>query len=136
MAFLYHRTVRFADTDAAGVVYFANVLNLCHEAYEASLAAAGIDLHPFFTQSHLAIPIVATDAKFLHPLRCGDSLVIQLIPTLTGADSFSLAYTLALASNLEVNVALATTKHVCILPQQRQRQPLPPDILAWLEQTK
>ncbi|MFS8118916.1 MAG: acyl-CoA thioesterase, partial [Microcoleus sp.] len=44
MSFSYTRTVRFQDTDAAGVVYFANVLAMCHEAYEASLAASGINL--------------------------------------------------------------------------------------------
>ncbi|MEO1763007.1 MAG: 1,4-dihydroxy-2-naphthoyl-CoA hydrolase, partial [Cyanobacteria bacterium J06629_18] len=26
MSFTYNRTIRFQDTDAAGVVYFANVL--------------------------------------------------------------------------------------------------------------
>ena len=42
MPFVYHRTIRFADTDAAGVVFFPNYLTICHEAYEESLAAAGI----------------------------------------------------------------------------------------------
>jgi hypothetical protein len=40
MPFSYVRTVRLADTDAAGVVYFARTLSICHEAYEAALAAA------------------------------------------------------------------------------------------------
>ncbi|MBD2021122.1 1,4-dihydroxy-2-naphthoyl-CoA hydrolase, partial [Leptolyngbya sp. FACHB-36] len=44
MPFVYSRTVRFSDTDAAGVVYFASALSICHEAYEASLAAVGVDL--------------------------------------------------------------------------------------------
>ena len=41
MPFTYERTIHFADTDAAGVVFFANYLRLCHEAYEEALAAAG-----------------------------------------------------------------------------------------------
>jgi len=36
MPFTYSRTVHFADTDAAGVVFFANFLAICHEAYEES----------------------------------------------------------------------------------------------------
>ena len=48
MAFLYTRTIRFHETDAAGVVYFANLLTLCHEAYEAALAEAGLDVKSFF----------------------------------------------------------------------------------------
>ena len=40
MPFTYERTIRLGDTDAAGIMFFANYLVLCHEAYEASLAAA------------------------------------------------------------------------------------------------
>ena len=44
MPFVYRRTIRFADTDAAGVVFFPNYLAICHEAYEESLADDGIEL--------------------------------------------------------------------------------------------
>lgn len=137
-SFIYERTVRFADTDAAGVVYFANILSFCHEAYEAALMAAGLDLRRFFTNPDLAIPIVATEAKFLQPLFCGDWVEIKLEPSLTGVDSFTIAYTLSKTSKLEESqapdqlIALASTKHVCIVPQQRQRHPLPQEILDWL----
>jgi 1,4-dihydroxy-2-naphthoyl-CoA hydrolase len=32
MIFTYQRTIRFADTDAAGVVYFYKILIIIHEA--------------------------------------------------------------------------------------------------------
>ncbi|MEM9980588.1 MAG: acyl-CoA thioesterase, partial [Cyanobacteria bacterium P01_D01_bin.2] len=57
-SYTYRRTIRFHETDAAGVVYFANVLTLCHEAYEASLAAAGINVRVFFGGGSLAVPVV------------------------------------------------------------------------------
>ncbi|MFZ9683665.1 MAG: 1,4-dihydroxy-2-naphthoyl-CoA hydrolase, partial [Cephaloticoccus sp.] len=47
MPFIYERTIRLAETDAAGIVYFANYLGLCHEAYEAALAAAGLPVQSF-----------------------------------------------------------------------------------------
>jgi 1,4-dihydroxy-2-naphthoyl-CoA hydrolase len=56
MPFDYFRTVRFADTDAAGVVFFANYLVFCHEAYEESLAANGIELQTFFKTTGLVFP--------------------------------------------------------------------------------
>jgi len=34
MTFAYDRKIHFADTDSAGVVYFARLLSICHEAYE------------------------------------------------------------------------------------------------------
>jgi 1,4-dihydroxy-2-naphthoyl-CoA hydrolase len=56
MAFLFNHTVRFHETDAAGVVYFANGLTLCHTAFEASLAAAGVDLAHFFGRGNVGLP--------------------------------------------------------------------------------
>lgn len=44
MSFAYSRHIHFRDTDAAGVVFFANYLALCHEAYEEALAAAGLEI--------------------------------------------------------------------------------------------
>ena len=43
--FDYRRRIYLGDTDAAGVVYFAKGLEICHEAYEESLAKAGINLN-------------------------------------------------------------------------------------------
>jgi len=53
MAFTYRRTIRFADTDAAGVVFFPNYFSICHEAYEESLAADGIEFQSFSASTTL-----------------------------------------------------------------------------------
>ena len=45
MTFTYSRQIYLSDTDAAGVVYFAKGLEICHQAYEESLAEAGISLN-------------------------------------------------------------------------------------------
>lgn len=76
--FEYLRQVRLSDTDAAGVVYFANGLEICHEAYEAFLTAAGVDLRSFFSGQTVAVPIVRAELDFRRPLYVGDSLVVQL----------------------------------------------------------
>jgi 1,4-dihydroxy-2-naphthoyl-CoA hydrolase len=76
LSFTYHRTIRFSDTDAAGVVYFAKVLSICHEGYEASLAASGINLHSFFNNETVAIPIIHASVDFWRPMFCGDSIII------------------------------------------------------------
>ncbi len=67
MGFIYQRVVRFQDTDAAGVVYFANILAICHEAYEASLADSGINLRLFFGGGNIAVPITHSSADFFVP---------------------------------------------------------------------
>jgi 1,4-dihydroxy-2-naphthoyl-CoA hydrolase len=133
MSLIYQRTVRFADTDAAGVVYFANLLSFCHEAYEASLINFGINVKEFFANSNLAIPIAKADINFYRPLYCGDKVEIRLEPHLVSQDTFAIAYTLWTTASPDVIVGHANTRHVCIQPSLRQHRPLPEPILAWLE---
>ena len=131
MPFHYTRIVRFAETDAAGVVYFANLFQFCHEAYEASLAAAEIDLKDFFCQPKIAFPIIHSEADFFRPLTCGDSLDIELVPVLLEPEKYEIYYNIRLGDR---TVATATTHHVCIDPHQRSRQPLPQFLLNWINQ--
>ncbi|MGB7087821.1 MAG: thioesterase family protein, partial [Phormidesmis sp.] len=103
MSFVYARVIRFHETDAAGVVYFANLLTLCHEAYEAALAEAGVDLKQFFSSARssgddsnekggIAVPVVHAEADFYRPLFCGDAIAIILMPTQLTLHSFEIAY--------------------------------------------
>ncbi len=134
MAFLYDRTVRFQDTDAAGVVYFATVLTFCHEAYEASLAAAGFDLKTFFSPADLAMPIVHASVDFLQPMCCGDRLHIHLTAQHLHATRFEIAYQIYHQDAPDRLLSKAITRHACVQMGGRSRQcvALPPAMLEWL----
>ncbi|HBE20632.1 MAG TPA: 1,4-dihydroxy-2-naphthoyl-CoA hydrolase [Cyanobacteria bacterium UBA11149] len=135
MPFTYNRTIRFQDTDAAGVVYFANVLSICHEAYEESLAIAGINLKTFFSHSGTAIPIIHTSVDFFAPMFCGDKLLIHLTPQELGDTKFEISYEIVADSSSQVKLAKALTRHVCINPITRTRTPFPEEIVAWLRKS-
>ncbi len=132
MSFYYTRRVHFQDTDAAGVVYFANVLAICHEAYEASLGAFGINLKVFFSNQEIAIPIIHVDVDFRRPMFCGDELIIELMPKSWRDDEFEISYEVFLKEVEEKWVARANTKHVCIDPRSRSRQNLSDQMRRWL----
>jgi 1,4-dihydroxy-2-naphthoyl-CoA hydrolase len=132
MPFTHKRTVCFRDTDAAGVVYFANVLSMCHEAYEASLGASGINLKSFFNNPVVAIPISHASVDFQKPMFCGDQLLIHLMPQQLTNNKFEIAYQIIEASSLEQQLAKAITKHVCINPMTRTKTQLPEEIIQWL----
>jgi 1,4-dihydroxy-2-naphthoyl-CoA hydrolase len=132
MRYIYKRTIRFQDTDAAGVVYFANILVICHEAYEDSLKKAEINLKTFFVNPDFAIPIVHAGVDFRFPLFCGDQILIESNPEIINENSFKIQYKIGL-DNSDQLIAEATTKHICINPKTRQRQHLPPEIINWLE---
>ena len=134
MPFTYTRTVHFQDTDAAGVVYFANVLAMCHEAYEASLAASGINLKAFFSNPEVAFPIIHASVDFYRPMFAGDRLMIQLTPKQVTGDEFEIAYQVFLAAGelAERSAAKALTKHVCIDAVSRTRKQLSEELMQWM----
>lgn len=134
MPFIYTRTVRFQDTDAAGVVYFANVLAMCHEAYEASLAASDINLKVFFSNPDRAIPIVHASVDFYRPMFPGDRLIIQLKPKQIADDEFEITYQVFAGEIAGKSAAKALTKHVCIDVVTRTRKQLSEELIQWLRQ--
>lgn len=132
MQFTHNRTVRFQDTDAAGVVYFANVLSMCHEAYEASLVAFNIELKLFFSNPSIAIPIIYTSAEFRRPMYCGDELQIKIISQQLNEHIFEINYRIIDISPNPELLATAITKHICIEPKTKTKILLPEKIRQWL----
>jgi 1,4-dihydroxy-2-naphthoyl-CoA hydrolase len=128
------RTVRFGDTDAAGVMHFAQLLHWCHEAYEESLERFGIGSAEIFPRPEaipdVALPIVHCSANFLKPLRCGDLLQIALEPRRLDPGCFELRYRFHCA---EHPVAEGLTRHLAIETASRQRCSLPAALQRWLE---
>lgn len=120
--FTYQRKIYFADTDAAGVVYFANLLSICHEAYEEYLTNLTINLQDFFINKAIAIPIVHAEIDFLKPLFCGDLIIINLLGKLISNKVFEINYEINKDNLL---IATALTRHICINPQTRKTQELP-----------
>lgn len=128
------RTVRFGDTDAAGVMHFAQLLRWCHEAYEESLERFGLPASSIFPAAgqvpEIALPIVHCQADYLRPLVCGDPLAIELEPQRLDPGCFELRYRFRRESE---PVAEALTRHLAIRAATRQRCPLPDQIQRWLE---
>lgn len=134
MTFVYSRSIRFSDTDAAGVVYFANVLSMCHEAFEASLSEAGIDIRSFFSPTgEVVTPIVHTSVDFFKPMYCGDRILIQPSARQIDESKFEIAYQLYFESDFDRLIAQAVIQHVCINPLTRKRKALPLGLLEWLK---
>jgi 1,4-dihydroxy-2-naphthoyl-CoA hydrolase len=136
MPFDYEYIVQFRDTDAAGVVYFANIISICHVAYEASLIKSGIDLKSFVDNSDFAIPLTHVSADFFKPLFCGDRIIIQLTPRSIDNCRFEIEYqileNISTSSHRQI-IATAKTQHISIAPATRKRIDLPKLLKNWLE---
>ncbi|WP_310410688.1 thioesterase family protein, partial [Chamaesiphon sp. OTE_8_metabat_110] len=132
MSFQYEYTIQFRDTDAAGVVYFSNIISICHVGYEAALIKSGIDLKLFVNNSDFAVPITHVSADFLKPLYCGDRVIIELTPQ--SIDSFRFEIKYRILTEASQVAATAITKHVTIDPTTRKRIELPVLLTNWIEQ--
>jgi 1,4-dihydroxy-2-naphthoyl-CoA hydrolase len=132
MPFVYARTVHFADTDAAGVMFFANYLAVCHEAYEEALGAAGINLQTFFSDHGVVVPIAKSEAEYLRPLACGDKLAVDLTVEALTDKSFAIRFELTRLGPPAKCAARVRTEHVCIDSATRARKPLPDPLAAWV----
>ncbi len=131
------RTVRFGDTDAAGVMHFHQLLRWCHEAYEESLERFGVVAGEIFPGPGrtpvVALPIVHVSADYRRPLACGDPLAIELRPQQHDGGSFEIRYRF-LHDGQEAATGL--TRHLAIEAASRRRTDLPASVLQWLEASR
>jgi 1,4-dihydroxy-2-naphthoyl-CoA hydrolase len=134
MPFKYEYIVQFRDTDAAGVVYFANIISICHIAYESALMSSEIDLKLFVSNPKFAIPITHVSADFFKPLYCGDRVIIELTPQSIDSCRFEIKYQILNADRQKS--ATAKTEHIAIDPTTRKRQELPQIIINWIDRWK
>ncbi len=130
MEYRWDYQIQLRDTDAAGVVYFANFLTICHAAYEASLSAAGIDLRLLVSGVDVALPIIHASGDFKKPLYCGDRIQVFLTPSPLNESEFQVDYRLCLVDGKVAGRVL--TKHVAIGVIDRKRISLPDKFQTWL----
>src|SRR4051812_2428941 len=69
-------TVYFEDTDAYGIVYYANYLKYMERARSDFLRAVGVDQGGELERSGSAYAVVEVDIRYRKPARLGDDLLI------------------------------------------------------------
>ena len=133
------RTVRFGETDAAGVVHFLELFRWCHETWEESLEKYGIALKDIFptneintSQLDVALPVVHCEANYFQPLYVGDTLNIELNPNKINESTFVLRFIFNKNSD---KIGTINIKHVSINPITREKCELSKQIKMWLDES-
>jgi acyl-CoA thioester hydrolase len=83
--------VRYADTDAAGVVYYANYLVYFEVARVELLRALGHPI-PDIEARGILLPVVEARLKYLRPARLDDLLTVSISVASMGPASFGFGY--------------------------------------------
>lgn len=69
-------TVYFEDTDAYGIVYYANYLRFIERARSDMIRAFGVDQASELDRSGSAYAVVEVAIRYLKPARLGDDLLV------------------------------------------------------------
>jgi acyl-CoA thioester hydrolase len=69
-------TVYFEDTDAYGIVYYANYLKFMERARSDFIRAVGVDQAAELRSTGSAYAVVEVDIRYRRPARLGDDLLV------------------------------------------------------------
>lgn len=123
----YFYTISYGDTDAGGVVYFANYLRICERSWFNYLKKRGWDLSEE-ERNGIYLTVKKVEADYLSPARYGTTIeTITSIQSL-GRASFWFLHTLRDAENGTIfttvrnqMVAVDTTGKLHRLPRPLQK---------------
>lgn len=82
--------VYYEDTDAQGVVYYANYFRFMERARTEWLEAMGIDHVTMMNEDNRILVVTEANAKFLIPARLGDSLIVTAKLSRLGRATFEI----------------------------------------------
>ena len=121
--FTHKLTAQVHDTDAAGVIYFANFYRMAHTTYEAFMESIGFSIRYFLDDAPCLPLIVHSQADYKKPIRTGDKLKIELKVEKVGTSSYGLAY--QIKDHNDDLVADLKTVHVTVSKENNGKMPLP-----------
>jgi acyl-CoA thioester hydrolase len=121
-AFTIPVRVYWEDTDAGGVVYYANYLKFLERARSEWLRALGIDQLRLQREERLQFVVVEANVRYHRPARFDDELVVSVtLESLRGA-SVQMGQEVRRGAELLVS---ATVRAACIDADTLRPRPLP-----------
>jgi acyl-CoA thioester hydrolase len=122
--------VRYAETDAMGVVYHANYLVWFEVGRGDYFRALGQDYGEWEHEGYL-LPVSEAHARYLASARYGDEITVRTQLEKVRSRSVTLAYEVTKAESGQ-RLAIGWTKHLCTDQTGRARR-LPDEMLAALD---
>ncbi len=101
LTFTTERKVRFADCDAAGIVFYPRYFEMLNGVVEDWFAGPlGVSFRELHMERHVSVPTAAVEARFIAPSRLEDSLTFSLSVTRLGGASCGLRHCITAGDQL------------------------------------
>ena len=118
--------VYYEDTDAGGVVYYANYLKYLERCRTEWLRAIGHDQSELLKEHNLAFMVRKVNADYLQPARLDDVLSIDLqVEKLGGAQIIFLQNIRCTKNNMTRHLLTAHIQIVCVNTVTMKPMPIP-----------
>ena len=128
------RRVRFADCDAAGIVFFPRYFEMLNGVVEDWFAGPlGLSFAELHLRRHASVPTAAIEARFVAPSRLEDDLTFTLGVTRLGGASCTLRHRIAAGDELRFEASQTIVHAGASLKPEPWPEPLRARIAPFLE---
>ena len=87
MSFEFPIRVYWEDTDAGGIVFYANYLKFFERARTEWLRAAGVEQHQLREETGIIFVVAGTSLRYVAPAKLDDLLIVTVEPEPAGRAS-------------------------------------------------
>jgi acyl-CoA thioester hydrolase len=132
IAFVWQARVYWEDTDAGGIVYYANYLRFLERSRTEWLRARGVSQLALASDPGVVFSVVALEAQYRRPAWLDDLLSISCEPSRQGGASILFSQHIWRGSRASGLLLSATVRVACLDAASLKPRRLPPVIVKEL----
>lgn len=132
--FLWDVRVYYEDTDAGGVVYYANYLHFLERARTEWLRSLGFEQDEMMTTEGVLFAVRALQIDYLKPARFNERLQVSVRMVHRGKASITVAQSVQRHTDA-LSLCTASVKLACLDVVSLRPRPLPGKLFTCLDET-
>jgi len=117
----WHSRVRWAECDAAGIIYHARVFDWFSEGRIVWLKEHGLDYYDVLRPFGIELLVKSANASFHHTLKPGDPVHLEIQLELITPTRASFRYRVAAQQDVKVTALEGMTEHAFVVDGRARR---------------
>ena len=126
--FVWQTRVYYEDTDAGGVVYYANYLKYMERARTEWLRALGIDQDALIKELNVLFAVRSVTIDYKKPARFNDALAVNVVPNTLKPASISFKQDISLQADKACVCTTSEVNVVCLNAKDFSPNPIPKNL--------
>jgi len=135
-SFVWHTRVYYEDTDAGGVVYYANYLKFMERARTEWLRALGIDQDTLIKELNVLFAVRSVSIEYKKPAIFNDALTVTVVPQALKPASISFKQDINQQGDATNLVITSEVNVVCLNSKDFSPNPIPKNLYKIIQSGK